>query len=138
MMQTLYLPTILLKILQNISHYKYIHIKKLKSICIKLVLKRLSLKLATECTCTFNHKFYEQTDVCAVRILLSVAFSDICFIKMESKIVTLQKPLFCCRYLDDIYNRRKKFKHDQLFQKLTIEVSPKIFLDTSLHLNNGI
>ena len=41
----------------------------------------------------------------------------------------------------------KKFKHDELFEKLsnyhpkiklTIEVSPKNVLDTSLHLHNGI
>ena len=39
------------------------------------------------------------------------------------------------------------FKHDELFEKLnnnhpkiklTIEVGPTKFLDTSLHLNNGI
>ena len=66
---------------------------------------------------------------------------------MESEIVIPQKPLFCRRYVDDIYNRRKMFKHDELFEKLnnyhpeiklTIEVSRTNVLDTRLHLNNGI
>ena len=78
---------------------------------------------------------------------LSVIFSDIYMIKMESEIVISQKPLFYHHYVDDIYNRRKMFKHDELFQKLNnyhpkikliIEVSPTKFLNISLHLNNGI
>ena len=35
----------------------YTH-KKLKPICSQLIFKRLLLKLASECTYTFNHKFY--------------------------------------------------------------------------------
>ena len=66
---------------------------------------------------------------------------------MEIAIAIPQKPLFYRRYVDDVYNRRKKFKQDELFEKLnnyrpkillTIEVSPTKFLDTSLNLNNGI
>lgn len=66
---------------------------------------------------------------------------------MESEILIPQKPLFYCCYVDDIYNRRKKFKHDELLEKLnnyhlkiklTIEVTPTKFLDSSLHLNNCI
>ena len=49
-------------------------------------------------------------------------------------------------YVDGIYNRRKNFEHSCLKKvndynlkiKLTIEVSPTKFLDTSLNLNNGI
>ena len=37
---------------------------------------------------------------------------------MESEILIPQKPLFYCCYIDDIYNRRKKFKHDESFEKL--------------------
>ena len=66
---------------------------------------------------------------------------------MESEILIPQKPLFYCCYVDDIYNIRKKFKHDELFEKLnnyhlkiklTIEVTPTKFLDSSLHFNNCI
>ena len=61
-------------------------------------------------------------------------------IKMESEIVLSLKLLFYNRYVDDIYNRRKKFKHDEFLEKLnnclpkiklTIEVSLTKFLDTS-------
>ena len=38
---------------------------------------------------------------------LSVTFSDIFMIKMENDIVIPTKPIFYCRYVDDIYNRRK-------------------------------
>ena len=67
--------------------------------------------------------------------------------QMESEIVIPQKPLFCRRYVDGIYNGRKKSKHDELFEKLNnyhpkiklaIEVSSTKFLDTSLHVDNGI
>ena len=105
------------------------------------------LKLATECTYTFNHKFYKQIDGCTMGCPLSVTFSNIYMIKMESEIVIPQKLLFYRRYIDDICNRRKKSTHDELFEKLnnyhpkmkiTIEVNATKFLDTSLHLNNGI
>ena len=78
---------------------------------------------------------------------LSVTFREIYMIKMESEIVIPQKLLFYHRYVDEIYSRRKKFKHDELFEtlnnyypkiKLTIEVSPAKVLDTNLHLNSGI
>lgn len=45
------------------------------------------------------------------------------------------------------YHRKKRFKPDELFEKpnnshskikLTIEVSPTQFLDTNLHLKNGM
>ena len=77
---------------------------------------------------------------------LSVTFSDIYMIKTKSQIVIPRKPLFYRPYVDDIYNRRKKFKHDELIEKLnndhpkiklTIEFSLTKFLNASLHLNNG-
>ena len=83
------------------------------------------LKLATECTYTFNHKFYKQIDGCTMGCPLSVTFSNIYMIKMESEIVIPQKLLFYRRYIDDICNRRKKSKHDELFEKLN-NYHPKI------------
>ena len=64
----------------------YTH-KKWKSIWSKLIFKRLLLKLATECTYTFNHKFYKQIDGCTIGGPLSVTFSDKYMIKMDSAIV---------------------------------------------------
>ena len=62
--------------------------------CAKLIFKRLLLKLATECTYTFSHKFYKQIDDWTMVGPLSVTFSAIYMIKMESEIVIPQKPLF--------------------------------------------
>ena len=39
---------------------------------------------------------------------LSVAFSGIFIIKRENDIVIPTKPIFYHRYIDDIYNRRKR------------------------------
>ena len=56
------------------------------------------------------------------------------------------KPIFYCRYVDDIHNRRKKKIKDNLFKglnsyhkniRLTIEISPIKFLDTHLHNKDG-
>ena len=74
---------------------------------------------------------------------LSVTFSDIFMIKMENDIVIPMKPIFYCRYVDDIYTRRKKNIEDSLFKalnsyhkniKLTIEINPIKFLDTHLQI----
>ena len=92
--------------IEHIIEQIYTH-KKLKPICSELIFKRLLLKLATECTCIFNHKFYKQIDGCTMGGPLSVTFSDIYMIKMESEIVISQKPLFYRRYVDDIYSTRK-------------------------------
>ena len=77
---------------------------------------------------------------------LSVTLSDIYTNKMESDIVVPTKPVFYRRFVDDIYNRRKKNIEDKLYHslnnchkdiKLTIEVSPTKFLDTHLFNQNG-
>ena len=66
---------------------------------------------------------------------------------MENDIVVPTKPIFYRRFVDDIYNRRKKNIEDKLYQslnsyhkniKLTIEVSPTKFLDTYLCNKNGV
>ena len=85
------------------------------------------LKLATECTYTFNHKFYKQNDDWTMGGPLSVTFSAISLIKMQSEIVIPQKPLFYRCYVDDIYSKRKKFKGHELFEELN-NYHPKIKL----------
>ena len=45
---------------------------------------------------------------------LSVTLSDIYMNKMESDIVVPTKPVFYRRFVDDIYNRRKKNTEDKL------------------------
>ena len=82
--------------------------KKLKPICPNLIFKYLLLKLATEVTLTINNNCFKQTDGCAMEGLLSVTISDIIMIIMENDIAIPTKPIFYNRYVDDIYNRRKK------------------------------
>ena len=69
---------------------------------------------------------------------LSVNFSDIYMVKMENDVVVPSKPIFYCRFVDDIYSRQK-LGDNVLFDwlnsyypniKLTIEINPSKFLDT--------
>ena len=77
---------------------------------------------------------------------LSVTLSDIYMNKMENDVVVSTKPVFHCRFVDDIYNRRKNNTEDKLYHslsnyhkniKLTIEVRPTKFLDTHLFNQTG-
>ena len=81
--------------------------KKLKPICPKLIFKCLLSKLATELTFTIKNNFFKEADGCAMGGPLSVTFSDIFMIKMGNDLVIPTKPIFYCRYVDDIYNRIK-------------------------------
>ena len=72
---------------------------------------------------------------------LPVVLSDCFMNKMEKDVVILFKPKFYKRFVDDIYRRRKRNEPDELFDKmnsyhpnikLTIEISPKKFLDTKI------
>ena len=64
---------------------------------------------------------------------------------MENDVVIPFKPIFYCRFVDDIYSRRKledNVLSDQLNSyypniKLTIEINPSKFLDTKLTNING-
>ena len=59
-----------------------------------------------------------QTDVCPVGGSLSGTFSDIYMMKMERDYVCPFNPIFYHRYVDDIYNRRKIIKKDDLYESL--------------------
>ena len=50
---------------------------------------------------------------------LSVTLFNTHMIRMERDLVKPLKPIFYKRYVDDIYNRRKKNCHDELYEKLT-------------------
>ena len=76
--------------------------------------------------------------VCTMRGTLSVTFSEIYMVKMENDVVIPSKPIFYCRFVDDIYSRQK-LGDNVLFDwlnsyypniKLTIEINPSKFLDT--------
>ena len=76
---------------------------------------------------------------------LSVSFSDIYTVKMENDVVISSKPIFYCRFVDKISNRRKlgdNVLFDQLNKyhwniKLTLEVNPGKFLGIKLNNING-
>ena len=66
---------------------------------------------------------------------------------METDVVRPFNSIFYRCYVDDIYNRQKIDKKDDLYEalnkyhkniKLTVEKSPTNFLDTRLLINNGI
>ena len=84
----------------------YVH-KKLTQICLKLILRRLLVKLATECTFKFKSRFLKQVDGCIMGVLLSVTFSNIYMGKMENDVLVPSKFIFYCRFVDDIYSGRK-------------------------------
>ena len=114
---------------------------KFKPICSKLIFKGLLIKLSTEITFTFNSKFCKQTDGCTMGGPLSVTFSDIYMTKMERHVVCSFNRIFNHRYVDDIYNRRKINKKDDLYEslnkyhkniKLTVEKSSSKFPDARL------
>ena len=77
---------------------------------------------------------------------LSVILADIHMIRTEKDIVPPLKPIFYKRFVDDIYNRRKKGIHDNLYErvnnyhpniKLTVEINPKKFLNSEIIDNEG-
>ena len=127
-----------------ITEQIYVH-KKLTSICLKLIFRRLLIKLATEYTFKFNNRFLKQVDGCTMGVPLPVTFSAIYMVKMENDVVIPSKPIFYRRFVDDIYSRRK-LGDNVLFDRLnsyhpnirlTLEVSPSTFLDTKFTNING-
>ena len=76
---------------------------------------------------------------------LSVTLADIHMVRTENELVKPMNPPFYKRFVDDIYSKRNKSQQDVLFEalnnfhpniKLTVEVNPVKFLDTTIILNN--
>ena len=105
--------------------------KKVPQICSKTIFRRLMYKLTTECAFQFNQNLFKQTEGCSMGGPLSVTLADIHMIRTEKDIVTPLKPIFYKRFVDDIYNRRKKDILDNFYEglnyhpniKLTIEIN---------------
>ena len=105
--------------------------KKVPQICSKTIFKRLMYKLATGCAFEFNQNLFKQTEDCSMRGPLSVTLTNIHIIRTGKDIVTPLKPIFYKRFVDDIYNRRKKDILDNFYEglnyhpniKLTIEIN---------------
>ena len=121
--------------------------RKMKSICSKLLFRRLLCKLTTEWTFQFGTKFFKQIDGNLMAGPLSVTLSDIHVTRIENIVVKPEKPLlFYRRFVEDIINSRKKNEHNIIFENLpkyhpkinlTIEVNLCKFLDTKIINNKG-
>ena len=105
-----------------------------------LIFRRFLIELVTESTFKLYSRLVKQVDGCTVGGLLSVTFSDIYLVRMENDFVIPSKLIFYCRFLGDIYSRRK-LGDTVLFNRLhnyhpnielTVEVNPSKFSDTKL------
>ena len=119
--------------------------KRLKPICSRLIMKRLLKKLSSDCLFTINEKLVKQIDGCSMGSPLSVDLSGIFMTKLEKEVVYPTNPILFRRYVDDIFNRKKKNEDDTLLPKLnayhpkiqfTVEKNLEKFLDTKLRLEN--
>ena len=140
MTSSLYSQVYLLKKLLITSY-----INSIEPMCKKLIFKKLLIKLTKECTVSVNNQLIKQTDGSPMGVPISVLFADIYMCKMEDVVAPL-KPIFCKRYVDDTYVRRKKNATDELFENLntyqnnitlTIEQNPTEILDAEIKRNNS-
>ena len=88
------------------------------------------INLTTKCTFKFNSGILKQVVGCTMGGPPSVVFSDMCMVKMENDVVISSKPIFYCRFVDDIYSRRKLGNND-LFDQLN-NYHPNIKLTTEV------
>ena len=120
--------------------------KKLKPICTRLIMKRLLKRLTSDCLFSVNERLIKQIDGCAMGSPLSVVLSGIFMTKLEKEVVYPESPILFKRFVDDVFNRKKKNAEDTLLLKLnsyhtkikfTVEKDLKKFLDTKLELTDG-
>ena len=115
--------------------------KELKPLCKKSIFKKLLIKLTKESVFSANNRLIKQTDGFPMGRPTSVVFSEIYMYKMEEDVVKPLKPVFCKRYVDDTYEKRKRNKEHTLFNalnsyhpniKFTLGQNPKKVLDTHI------
>ena len=120
--------------------------KKLKPICSRLIMKRLLKRLTSDCLFSVNERLIKQIDGCAMGSPLSVVLSGIFMTKLEKDVVYPELPILFRRFVDDVFNRKKKGAEDTLLPKLnsyhpkikfTVERNLTKFLDTKLELKEG-
>ena len=109
-------------------------------------MKRLLKRLTSDCLFSINDRLIKQVDGCAMGSPLSVVLSGIFMSKLEKEVVYPTNPILYERFVDDVFNRKKKNEEDTLLPKLnayhkkirfTVENNLNKFLDTELHLQNG-
>ena len=121
--------------------------KKIKPFCKKkLIFRRLLERLCFENQFSANGQLFTQIEGCTMGGSLSGTLAGIYMKKLEQDVVEPLGPTLYNRYVDDIYNRRKRNQDDILFNnlnkyhpnmKFTIEENPKFFLDTAIHKENN-
>ena len=109
-------------------------------------MKRLVKRLTSDCLFSVNGRLIKQKDGCAMGSPLSVVLSGIFMTKLEKEVVYPEAPILYKRFVDDVFNRKKKGVEDTLLPKLnsyhpkikfTVERNLNKFLDTKLKLENG-
>ena len=104
-------------------------------------MKRLLLKLISDCLFSVNGRLLKQTDGCSMGSPLSVVISGVYMTKLEKEVVYPENPILYGRYVDDVYRRKKKLEEDTLLPKLnaynpktkfTVDKNLSKFLDTKL------
>ena len=77
-----------------------------------------TLRRAHQCHLFMNSKHHKSDAFQVTTQLLVVTTREIYMRTQEYIIVIHRRPIFYCCYVDGICNRRKKFNHDKLFEKL--------------------
>ena len=130
----------------NYIIYQICNEKNVSKICSKTIFKRLMYKLSTQCVFQFNQTLFKKIGGSSMGGPWSVTLRVLDMIKTEKHMGTPLKPIFYKKFVDDIYNRRKKDIHDNLSErlnnyhrniKLAIEINPNKFLDTEIIENEG-
>ena len=130
----------------NYIIYQICNEKNVSKICSKTIFKRLMYKLSTQCVFQFNQNLFKKIGGSSMGGPWSVTLRVLDMIKTEKHMGTPLKPIFYKKFVDDIYNRRKKDIHDNLSErlnnyhrniKLAIEINPNKFLDTEIIENEG-
>ena len=112
----------------------------------KLIFKRLLYKVTKGCIFSFNGNLYKQIDGCGMGNPLSPVLANIYMCKLESDIITPNKPPFFVRYVDDCLSKRKINSPDHLLTslnsyhpniKFTADENPDHFLDTAFKQSSG-
>ena len=128
------------------SLYKIYVDKSIKPFWKKSNFKKLLVKLTKQCIFSVNSRLIKHIDGCLTGGLCLLFLRTFFVCKIEEDVVVPAKPIFDKRYVDDTYKRRKKKVNDELLQnlnsyhtniKLTLEESPRKFLDAGIIKNNN-
>ena len=109
-------------------------------------MKKLLKRLTSDYLFSINGKLLKQIDGCSMGSPLLVDIAGAFMTKVEKEVVYPTNPILFKRYVDDIFNRKKKREKDKLLPKLNnyhptikfaFEVRLSKFLDTKLKLEEG-